>query len=231
MAPHGNGMRPAGKLWRSCRDMTMVLSAAFGPDGKRIVTASADHTARVWGAETNEPVFPLQGHEGPVRSASFSRDGKLIVTASDDTAARSWSADTGDPIRVLRGHGREVRSAAFSPDDVRVVTGSIDRTARIWDTTTGETVAQLIGHKAPVQHSSFSADGLRVLTASSDGTLRIWSVFSTTQALIDQANRIVPQQLECPAQWMSNSTISEGGEPFGIRAASGRYDSLPKHPV
>jgi WD40 repeat protein len=174
----------------------MVLSAAFSPDGKRIVTASADHTARLWDAETNEPVLTLQGHEGPVRSAAFSSDGRLIVTASDDTTARLWNADTGETIRVFQGHGREVRSAAFSPDDLRVVTGSIDRTARIWDTTTGENVAQLIGHKAPVQHTSFSADGLRVLTASSDCTLRIWSVFPTTQALIDQASRIVPQQLD-----------------------------------
>jgi WD40 repeat protein len=81
-----------------------------------------------------------------------------------------------------------------------VVTGSIDRTARIWQTATGETVAQLVGHKAPVQRTSFSADGLRVLTASSDGTLRIWSVFPTTEALIEQANQIVPQQLDAQAQ-------------------------------
>ncbi|MGI9509164.1 MAG: TIR domain-containing protein [Geminicoccaceae bacterium] len=177
-----------------------VYSAAFSADGKRIVTASADHTARVWDAEKNELMFTLQGHEGPVRSASFSSDGRLIVTASDDTTARLWHADTGEFIRVFQGHGREVRSAAFSPDGVRVITGSIDRTARIWDASTGENVAQLIGHKGPVQHTSFSADGLRVLTASSDGSLRIWSVFSTTQALIDQANLIVPQQPDPHAQ-------------------------------
>ena len=180
----------------------MVLSTAFSPDGNRIVTASADYTVRLWDAETNEPVLTLQGHEGPVRSVAFSSDGRLILTASDDTTARLWNADTGETIRVFRGHGREVRSAAFSPDDLRVVTGSIDRTARIWDTTTGENVARLIGHTAPVQHTSFSADGLRILTASSDGTLRIWSVFPTTQALIDQANRIVPRSsTPMPAPW------------------------------
>ena len=40
------------------------MSAAFSPDGKRIVTASADKTARVWDAATGEPIGePLRGHE------------------------------------------------------------------------------------------------------------------------------------------------------------------------
>jgi WD40 repeat protein len=42
-----------------------VSSAAFSPDGKRIVTASRDNTARVWDADTGKPIGePLKGHEG-----------------------------------------------------------------------------------------------------------------------------------------------------------------------
>ena len=42
-----------------------VSSAAFSPDGKRIVTASEDKTARLWDAETGEPIGePLKGHRG-----------------------------------------------------------------------------------------------------------------------------------------------------------------------
>ena len=41
-----------------------VCSAAFSPDGTRIVTASDDGTARVWRADgSGEPVV-LRGHEG-----------------------------------------------------------------------------------------------------------------------------------------------------------------------
>ena len=43
--------------------MTGVSSAAFSPDGKRIVTASWDKTARVWDAATGKPIGELRGHE------------------------------------------------------------------------------------------------------------------------------------------------------------------------
>jgi WD40 repeat protein len=67
-----------------------VASAAFSPDGRRVVTASLDNTARVWEADTGKPVgAPLQ-HQGQVASAAFSPDGRRVVTASQDNTARVW---------------------------------------------------------------------------------------------------------------------------------------------
>ena len=43
-----------------------VLSATYSPDGKRIVTASEDNTARVWEAETGRQVAELKGRGGKV---------------------------------------------------------------------------------------------------------------------------------------------------------------------
>ena len=40
-----------------------MLSAALSPDGKRIVTASVDKTARIWDAASGKPIGePLKGH-------------------------------------------------------------------------------------------------------------------------------------------------------------------------
>jgi len=65
-------------------------SAVFSPDGTRVVTASADHTARVWDAVTGEPRGPPLAHQGTVYHAVFSPDGTRIVTASADHTARIW---------------------------------------------------------------------------------------------------------------------------------------------
>src|SRR5262249_508289 len=102
-----------------------VLSAAFSPDGKDIVTASKDKTGRLWDAETGKLMGEVRGHDGDVESAAFSPDGRRIVTASQDKTARLWDAETGKPIGdPLRGHENPVTSAAFSPDGKRLVTAS-----------------------------------------------------------------------------------------------------------
>ena len=75
-----------------------VSSAAFSPDGTRIVTASQDKTARIWDAATGQPIGEPLKHDGCVFGAVFSPDGTRIVTASSDKTARIWDAATGKPI-------------------------------------------------------------------------------------------------------------------------------------
>jgi WD domain, G-beta repeat len=65
-----------------------VNSAAFSPDGSRIVTASNDKTARIWDAASAKEIAVLRGHDLYVQSAAFSPDGSRIVTASEDKTAR-----------------------------------------------------------------------------------------------------------------------------------------------
>jgi len=117
-----------------------VNVASFSPDGRRIVTASCDNTARVWDAESGKEIALLKAHEDWVRSASFSRDGRRIVTASDDHTARVWDAESGTEIAGLRGHENWLLSASFSPDGQRIVTASYDNMARLWDVSRTEAI-------------------------------------------------------------------------------------------
>ena len=67
-----------------------VISVAFSPDGKLIVSGSGDNTARLWDIEGNPVGQPFQGHEDDVKSVAFSPDGKFIVSGSGDGTVRLW---------------------------------------------------------------------------------------------------------------------------------------------
>jgi WD40 repeat protein len=140
-----------------------VNSAAFSPDGSRIVTASDDHTARIWNVATAKEIAILRGHDDSVNSAAFSPDGSRIVTASDDHTARIWDAATAKEIAVLRGHEDDVNSAAFSPDGSSVVTASDDQTASIWDvhlqtTSAKNLLVQACGRLAGLSRLTYARD-------------------------------------------------------------------------
>jgi len=77
-----------------------VTSAAFSPDGARIVTGSFDRTVRVWDTESGAQLMALRGHDGTVWSVAFSPDGLRIITGADDNTARVWDSRW---LRKMRG--------------------------------------------------------------------------------------------------------------------------------
>ena len=85
-----------------------IRSVAFGPDGRRIVSASQDQTVWLWDGVTGRPIAPFGGHTESVWNAIFSPDGRRVITASADQTLRLWDAMSGERIAVLRGHKREV---------------------------------------------------------------------------------------------------------------------------
>jgi WD40 repeat protein len=78
-------------------------SAAFSPDGKMIVTASRDKTARLWDVASGQQLRSLEGHTDAVYSAAFSPDGKMIVTASSDKTARLWTGSIEGLLKQAEG--------------------------------------------------------------------------------------------------------------------------------
>ena len=155
-----------------------VFSARFSLDGKRIVTASRDGSARVWDAQSGQPLTEPMKHGSQVNSAEFSPDGTRVVTASNDGTARVWGAHGGQPLTGPVRHAGAVNFAQFSPDGNRIVTASDDKTTRVWDARSGLPLSKPMEHSWDVNSAKFSPDGIRIVTASRDRTARVWDAQS-----------------------------------------------------
>ena len=89
------------------------LARSSPPDGKTVVTASVDKTARLWDTASGRELQVLRGHEGVIFRAQFSADGKTMVTASVDKTAMLWRCDICRPvdeiaIELEKAVGREL---------------------------------------------------------------------------------------------------------------------------
>jgi WD40 repeat protein/tRNA A-37 threonylcarbamoyl transferase component Bud32 len=151
-----------------------VTHAEFSPDGTRVITACKDGSARIWNAQTGQPLTEPLRHSSALYFVCFSPDGRLVVTCSQDKTARTWDGFTGDPVSAPMRHEDAVFNASFSPDSSRLGTASYDHTAAVWDARSGQRLQELFYHDATVFKAEFSSDGRRILTCSDDGTARIY---------------------------------------------------------
>ncbi|HEU4416022.1 MAG TPA: AAA family ATPase, partial [Candidatus Angelobacter sp.] len=186
-----------------------VMVSLYSPNGQLLLTASKDHTARVWNARDGRLLWSLQ-HKDKVYDANFSPDGEKVVTASGDRTTGVWSAADGRLLFTLRGHLDRVNQAEFSSDGRRIATASSDKTARIWDASTGRLLATLRGHTRRVGLARFSPDGHYVLTAGWDHTARIWN--STDGSLL--------RTLESDSELVS-AAFSPNGQTFATGSVGG----------
>jgi WD40 repeat protein len=165
---------PDGPLLRTLEGHSAwVLSVAISPDGSRAVSASSDHTLKVWDLERGVELNTL---ESSGWSVAISPDGQRAVSESDDGTLKVWDLERGVELNTLAGHSASVRSVAISPDGQRAVSASSDGTLKVWDLERGVELNTLAGHSDSVLSVAISPDGQRAVSASLDRTLKVWDL-------------------------------------------------------
>ncbi|XP_050100016.1 WD repeat-containing protein 37 [Anopheles aquasalis] len=72
-----------------------------------IGTASADHTACIWGIDTGRRLLQYQGHSGSVNSIRFHPTRDIVLTGSGDATAHIWQAAVNWEVPARKGHSSE----------------------------------------------------------------------------------------------------------------------------
>jgi WD40 repeat protein/tetratricopeptide (TPR) repeat protein len=192
----GNGIKLATadlqgtiKIWVDARKLTSkstalltlkghhgaVNTAGFSSDGQRLITSSADKTARVWDLANAGATIRLLEKSSFAQVARISPDGLLIAVAAGNKV-RLWDAATGQLVRELpAGVGnRSISSVAFSPTDNRLLAvgygGQPDVSVALWDIDAG---TELVRLPSPVDLPAFqlepNARAVGALAFSPDG--------------------------------------------------------------
>ena len=150
-----------------------IIDLAFSPDGKTLVSGSADNTVKLWEVSSGREFHTLTGiRDGSF--VSFSSDGRYLATGGDDQVLRLWDAKT---LKLLTSVSTaKMWAVAFSPDGKVLATGDVENAIRLWSVPSCEPIGVLEGHGNAINSIAFSPDGKRLVSTSMDKTLRVWDV-------------------------------------------------------
>ena len=153
-----------------------MLGCALSADGKYLVTAGRDKTAKVWDLKAKESVVTFPEHQQIVYGVAVKADGSIGFSVGADKQLRTWKpSGEGKQVKNAGGHGDDVFKIVANPKQPMLATSSADKTVKLWtmELVAGKSLAGLTDYVYTV---AFSADGELVAGGSYDGSVAVWKV-------------------------------------------------------
>lgn len=171
-----------------------VWSLQVHPDGRSVVTGSADKTAKFWdfkivqeqvlGTTRTTPKLKLAQSKilkvsDDILSLKFSPDAKLLAVALLDSTVKVFFTDSLKLYLNLYGHKLPVLSMDISYDSKLIVTSSADKNVRIWGLDFGDCHKALFAHQDSILQVGFvphnsDGNGHNFFSTSKDRTIKYW---------------------------------------------------------
>lgn len=164
------------------------------PDGKSMVTGSADKTAKFWNFQVVQEEIPGTKRTTPrlklvhnrtlkvtddILSIRFSPDARLLAVALLDNTVKVFFTDTLKLFLSLYGHKLPVLNMDISYDSKLIVTCSADKTVRLWGLDFGDCHKTFLAHQDSVMAVAFvptnsEGNGHHFFSASKDRVIKYW---------------------------------------------------------
>lgn len=154
-----------------------VCGLAFARDGRQVITASRDRTAKRWDLGRRESVQTFADHQNAVYDVAVAPDGKFGVSVGGDGHVRSWTlGGQGGQRAASMEPGRALFKVALHSQPASLATGGADGLVRLWNPDTLVPVRTLPGLADWIYALALSPDGRLLAAGAWNGDVRVWRV-------------------------------------------------------
>ncbi|MCI4668594.1 MAG: WG repeat-containing protein [Bacteroidia bacterium] len=151
-----------------------IFATHFSSDGKYIITASGDSTAKLWGAKTAQLITTLN-HNAPVKEAIFSPQNRLIATISGGKVLYIWTRE-GALVKRFDIARNELQSIAWSPNGSWLAAGGKDGKIFLYNMRS-MVLANIFNTRIKeIQALCFSPNSKRIAAGGIQSELEVWSI-------------------------------------------------------
>lgn len=156
-----------------------VEDLSLSIDSRFALSASWDHTLRLWDLAQGKSTKTFVDHTKDTLSCSFSADNRLIVSGGRDKNIKIWNTVAECKFTVEDdNHTDWVSAVRFSPDTKNniLVTGSWDGTIKVWDSSTMTLQNTFVGHTNSITSLAFAQKAQFLASGGRDGNIILWNV-------------------------------------------------------
>ncbi|MEE8104576.1 MAG: hypothetical protein V3T86_03475, partial [Planctomycetota bacterium] len=162
-------------IWAEGQHRRWVMCLRFDARGDRLLSGSADRTARLWNVKEQKTEIVFEGHAKGVVAVAFLR--QRVVSTDESGPLRIWDATTGLERFAIPVAGH-VTALAGSVDGKSIACGLKDGTVVLWEAPWKVPHATFAATDQPVAGLAFDATGGVVRAVFDDGTRVEWSMQS-----------------------------------------------------